>query len=316
MKAETNTTGSQIGNETRLLAPLRAWRLLPRGREAAGAPTRHSRGLAGPRGQDACSLPGDRSNVPPGLGAALGAPLEPRSPRSRHPLLGFLLPVCFSPRYVPGLDLQRQFPQRLLRQVVAEVIEEVDDVVVSPDVVVPGGGGRQSEPVGAARTVPPPSRPQEDTPLLGTPPPTALGPPPTCLAGNKQATISARAEPHGPAVPSPPLPSAQRRYSRLLEASHAVQDVELLPPFGKVHLPVDIVWVSQVNKGEVLQDKPPGRRERPSHCPGWQSGPARARGLRPGSASGSVRLFRREVPTSELWVPGKASSGAGQASSR
>lgn len=63
-------------------------------------------------------------------------------------------------------------------------------------------------------------------------------------------------------------PARAPRYSRLLEAPHAVQNVELLPPFGKIHLPVNIVWVAQVNKGEVLQDKPPGRTERPGHCSG------------------------------------------------
>lgn len=43
--------------------------------------------------------------------------------------------------------------------------------------------------------------------------------------------------------PCPPGPSG-RQHSRLLEAPHAVQDVELLPPFGEIHLPVNIVWVS------------------------------------------------------------------------
>lgn len=46
----------------------------------------------------------------------------------------------------------------------------------------------------------------------------------------------------------------------LLEAPHAVQDVELLPPLGKIHLPVDIVRVPQVDEGEVLQDEAPGAR--------------------------------------------------------
>lgn len=64
---------------------------------------------------------------------------------------------------------------------------------------------------------------------------------------------------------APALPH-RWQYSRLLEAPHAVQNVELLPPFGKIHLPVNIVWVSQVNKGEVLQDKPPGRMEKSSYC--------------------------------------------------
>lgn len=100
---------------------------------------------------------------------------------------------------------------------VTEVIEEVDDVVVSPDVIVPGGGGGGHE---------------------GH---TALGPP---------LALRARGS---------PCPSG-RPHSRLLEAPHAVQDVELLPAFGEVHLPVDVVWVPQVDEGEVLQDEPPGRQ--------------------------------------------------------
>lgn len=52
------------------------------------------------------------------------------------------------------------------------------------------------------------------------------------------------------------LPSAQARgragHSRLLEAAHAVEDVELLPPLGKVHLAVNVVGVPQVHEGEVL----------------------------------------------------------------
>lgn len=72
--------------------------------------------------------------------------------------------------------------------------------------------------------------------------------------------------------PARRLPPAQARsqgsgHSRLLEAAHAVQDVELLPPFGKVHLAVNIVRVPQVHEGEVLQDEPPGRKERPSYPP-------------------------------------------------
>lgn len=38
----------------------------------------------------------------------------------------------------------------------------------------------------------------------------------------------------------------------LLEAPHAVQDVELLPAFGEVHLPVDEVRVPQVDERQVL----------------------------------------------------------------
>lgn len=57
----------------------------------------------------------------------------------------------------------------------------------------------------------------------------------------------------------PPVsPTSHRlRHSRLLEAPHAVQNVELLPPFGKIHFPINVVWVSQVDKGEVLKDEPP-----------------------------------------------------------
>lgn len=39
-------------------------------------------------------------------------------------LLGFLFPICFPPRDVPRFDFQGQFPQGLLGQVVAEVVEE------------------------------------------------------------------------------------------------------------------------------------------------------------------------------------------------
>lgn len=65
----------------------------------------------------------------------------------------------------------------------------------------------------------------------------------------------------------PPPISAQApgakggEHSRLLEAAHAVQDVELLPPFGKIHFAVNIIRVPQVHEGEVLQDEPPGRME-------------------------------------------------------
>lgn len=74
--------------------------------------------------------------------------------------------------------------------------------------------------------------------------------------------------PQGPGVQkgppfSPPRPGQE--HSRLLEAPHAVQDVELLPPFGKIHLPVNVIWVSQVNEGEVLQDEPPRTMEKPSY---------------------------------------------------
>lgn len=49
----------------------------------------------------------------------------------------------------------------------------------------------------------------------------------------------------------------------LLEAPHAVQDVELLPAFGEVDFAVNQVWVAQVDEGQVLKDETPGRdRER------------------------------------------------------
>ena len=61
----------------------------------------------------------------------------------------------------------------------------------------------------------------------------------------------------------------------LLEASHAVQDVELLPAFGEVDLPVNEVGVPEVDKGQVLENKTPGRRK--SHIRGvfhhWKHGP-------------------------------------------
>lgn len=45
----------------------------------------------------------------------------------------------------------------------------------------------------------------------------------------------------------------------LLEAPHAVQDVELLPAFGEVDLPVDEVRVPKVDEGQVLENETPGR---------------------------------------------------------
>lgn len=76
-----------------------------------------------------------RSRSSPGCSSILIASL----------LLGFLFAVCFPPCYVPGFDLQREFPQGLLGQVVAKVVEEVYDVVISPDFIVPGGKGAVSE---------------------------------------------------------------------------------------------------------------------------------------------------------------------------
>lgn len=45
----------------------------------------------------------------------------------------------------------------------------------------------------------------------------------------------------------------------LLEAPHAVQDVELLPAFGEVDLPVNEVRVPEVDEGQVLKNETPGR---------------------------------------------------------
>lgn len=43
----------------------------------------------------------------------------------------------------------------------------------------------------------------------------------------------------------------------LLEAPHTVQNVELLPAFGEIDLPVDQVRVPQVDEGQVLEDETP-----------------------------------------------------------
>ena len=51
-------------------------------------------------------------------------------------------------------------------------------------------------------------------------------------------------------------------YIHLLEAPHAVQDVELLPTLGEVDLPVDLIRVAQMDKGQVLEDKTPVCRVR------------------------------------------------------
>lgn len=51
-------------------------------------------------------------------------------------------------------------------------------------------------------------------------------------------------------------------YIHLLEAPHAVQDVELLPALGEVDLPVDEVRVPQVDEGQVLQDQTTGKGEK------------------------------------------------------
>lgn len=50
-------------------------------------------------------------------------------------------------------------------------------------------------------------------------------------------------------------------HLHLLEAPHAVQDVKLLPALGKVHFAVDVIRVSQMNKGQVLQNQASEREE-------------------------------------------------------
>lgn len=50
-------------------------------------------------------------------------------------------------------------------------------------------------------------------------------------------------------APLPPL------HLHLLEAPHAVQDVKLLPALGEVYFAVNVIWVSQMNKGQVLQNQ-------------------------------------------------------------
>lgn len=57
-------------------------------------------------------------------------------------LLGLLFPICFPPRDVARFDFQGQFPQGLLSQVVAEVVEERHYVVVPFDVVMSGKAQR------------------------------------------------------------------------------------------------------------------------------------------------------------------------------
>lgn len=52
--------------------------------------------------------------------------------------LRLLLPLCFAARDVPRLDLEREFPQRLLGEMVAEVVEEGDNVVVVFEIVMSG----------------------------------------------------------------------------------------------------------------------------------------------------------------------------------
>lgn len=47
----------------------------------------------------------------------------------------------------------------------------------------------------------------------------------------------------------------------MLEAPHAVQNVELLPAFREIDLPVDEVGVPQVDEGQVLEDETPAKKK-------------------------------------------------------
>ncbi len=51
--------------------------------------------------------------------------------------LSLLLAVRLAPGDVPGLDFQRQLPQGLFCQVVAEVVKERDDVFVALQLIMP-----------------------------------------------------------------------------------------------------------------------------------------------------------------------------------
>lgn len=51
--------------------------------------------------------------------------------------LGLLLAVSLASGYVPGLDLQRELPQGFFCQVVAEVVEEGNDVFVPLQLIMP-----------------------------------------------------------------------------------------------------------------------------------------------------------------------------------
>lgn len=50
--------------------------------------------------------------------------------------LRLFLPLCFATCDVPWLDLERELPQRLLGEMVAEVVEEGHDVIVVFEVVM------------------------------------------------------------------------------------------------------------------------------------------------------------------------------------
>lgn len=51
--------------------------------------------------------------------------------------LCLLFTVRLAPRNVTGLDLQREFPKSLFGQMVAEVVEEGDDVLVPLQLIMP-----------------------------------------------------------------------------------------------------------------------------------------------------------------------------------
>lgn len=125
---------------------------------------------------------------------------------------------------------------------VTEVVEEVNDVIVSPDVVVPEGGGGGHE----GHTAPGSPTAQRTH---------GAGVPPLVLRARGSPLLGPQGDP--PAL-SQEGRDARDGHSHLLEAAHAVQDVELLPALGEVHLPVDVVRVPQVDEGEVLQDEAPG----------------------------------------------------------
>lgn len=51
-------------------------------------------------------------------------------------VLGLLLSIGFAPGDVSWFDLERKFPQGLLCEVIAEVVEERDDVIIPLQFVV------------------------------------------------------------------------------------------------------------------------------------------------------------------------------------
>lgn len=51
-------------------------------------------------------------------------------------------------------------------------------------------------------------------------------------------------------------------HLHLLEAPHAVQNVELLPAFGEIYFPINEVRVPQVDESQVLKDETPEKGKR------------------------------------------------------